>query len=484
MINNYPYALRYLLNQAPCPTLKSANFSGTEQQPSVAIPEEFNGRDYLAFLLSIDAELEHALMVQYLYAAYSLGGSQVPESGRETVRRWQEIVLGIAKEEMGHFVSVQNVLRLIGAPLHFERRDFPWDTPFNPFPFKLEPLSKESLAKYIYTESPEGWIDTPITDNKLLEEVRLEIKAIIGGLDNIGSPISVLFKTIEALIQDKVAVPDSVFQADSYAFQGKLSEWGRGYSGGRRGSTLADATQATPDVLVAALASRTDAIASLKGIASQGEDASLLSGGKINLDNPLSHFERFLVVYIEMRNVNWAPARNLAINPYVPAGDPAHEQRFNPSSSEYKRDAITNPLAAQWFHLLNVRYRMLLAFIHHSFVLDQGFSGNGASPRGTIINASFGEMYNIRSISNVLVKTPIDDTHQKMAGPGFLIPYTLDLPVNERNRWLVHFDLIQASQRLVEQLLPLESCETHRDYLHSLSESDNNLLAIIQQLID
>ena len=29
-------------------------------------------------LLQIGAEIEHALMVEYLYAAYSLGGSQVP----------------------------------------------------------------------------------------------------------------------------------------------------------------------------------------------------------------------------------------------------------------------------------------------------------------------------------------------------------------------------------------------------------------------
>ena len=46
------------------------------------MPPEFSGRDYLGFLLYIDAEIEHGLMVQYLYAAYSLGGPQVPEEYR------------------------------------------------------------------------------------------------------------------------------------------------------------------------------------------------------------------------------------------------------------------------------------------------------------------------------------------------------------------------------------------------------------------
>ena len=54
-------------------------------------------------------------MIQYLYAAYSLGGPQVPEKHRDMVRRWREVILGIAKEEMGHLISVQNVLKLIGA---------------------------------------------------------------------------------------------------------------------------------------------------------------------------------------------------------------------------------------------------------------------------------------------------------------------------------------------------------------------------------
>ena len=88
-------------------------------------------------LLQIDAEIEHGLMLQYLYSAYSIGGTQIPEKYQQKVHTWQNIILGIAKEEMGHFISVQNVLKLIGAPLNFGRESYPWDSPLYPFPFTV-----------------------------------------------------------------------------------------------------------------------------------------------------------------------------------------------------------------------------------------------------------------------------------------------------------------------------------------------------------
>ena len=131
--------------------------SGTDAEGTEFPPPEFSWTDYLGFLIYIDAEIEHGLMVQYLYAGYSLGGPQVPEKYRDMIRGWQEVILGIAKEEMGHLISVQNVLKLIGAPLDFGREDFPWDTEFYPFPFSLEPLTLQSLASYVYAESPVDW---------------------------------------------------------------------------------------------------------------------------------------------------------------------------------------------------------------------------------------------------------------------------------------------------------------------------------------
>ena len=87
---------------------------GRPDEP-LSVPPEFNGRDYAIFLLRIAAEVEHSLMAQYLFAAYTLGGPDVPGDVEDDVRAWQETILGIAKEEMGHLITVQNLLTVLGA---------------------------------------------------------------------------------------------------------------------------------------------------------------------------------------------------------------------------------------------------------------------------------------------------------------------------------------------------------------------------------
>ena len=94
-------------------------------------------------------------MVQYLYASYSLNVHQLDEDLRNHVLSWRRSILEIAREEMGHLATVENLLTLIGGPLHFDREDFPIADPdLWPFPFQLEPLTKLSLAKYVMAETP------------------------------------------------------------------------------------------------------------------------------------------------------------------------------------------------------------------------------------------------------------------------------------------------------------------------------------------
>src|SRR5215203_6007635 len=74
-------------------------------------------RDEAVFLLHTAAEIEQALMVQYLYAAYSLkkpeqipAGDPLRTEHQQAVARWRATLLSIAKEEMGHLMTVQNLL--------------------------------------------------------------------------------------------------------------------------------------------------------------------------------------------------------------------------------------------------------------------------------------------------------------------------------------------------------------------------------------
>ena len=67
------------------------------------------GTNYAVMLLQIGASIEHALMVQYLYAAYSL------RDDHAKAKKWRKTLLAIAREEMGHLLTVQNILTLLGA---------------------------------------------------------------------------------------------------------------------------------------------------------------------------------------------------------------------------------------------------------------------------------------------------------------------------------------------------------------------------------
>lgn len=468
---------------------------------------EFSPRDYVAYLLSIDAEIEHCLMVQYLYAAYSLGGPQVPPQYREAVRSWQEVILGIAKEEMGHLVSVQNVLRLIGAPLHFEREDYPWDVPFYPFPFMLEPLTLDSLAKYVYTEAGTDWKGGALGD---------EIRARVASQTSNPHQVSELFKVLIPLVADPLYLPDEVFQPATVSCQANFAEWGRNYQGGNRGNTThgsAKTTARTPDVLVMPVTCRDNAVNALTAISEQGEAPH---------GSAPSHFVRFLRVYVEMRaaqtnqpcnlelwndarpddfqeelwqgaypeaatnlasaasNNDWRASRPVAVNPYVSLDtDEAPAQGDSPVTP------ITHPQSALWATLHNVRYRMLLSYLIHSFTLYGGLNAAGlVTPRGTIVNATFGEMYNLRAISEILMQSPVSATNPDagFAGPPFQMPYTLDSPFGEANRWVGHLDLLTAADGLITSLLISSPVERH-PYLYSLREADKNMMAIARRIL-
>ena len=72
-------------------------------------------RDHLVMLLTFGAAAEHCLMVQYLYAAYSLHTDD-PSSCSPMIENWRSNILAICKEEMGHLLTVQNILLFLGAP--------------------------------------------------------------------------------------------------------------------------------------------------------------------------------------------------------------------------------------------------------------------------------------------------------------------------------------------------------------------------------
>lgn len=418
-------------------------------------PAELNWHDNLAMLLHTAAEIEHSLMVQYLFTAYTLGGPQVPEDARAPARRWQETILGVAKEEMGHLVTVQNLLTAIGAPLNLNREEYPWGSDFYPFDFTLRRFSLGTIAAFVCAESAPDWSGHEADEVKQLAA---------GATGRTVNSVGILYRKLLEIVDSRHRIPDAIFRHDTVPLQASWDEWGRGYREGtlgREDSNVPDV--AAPDLLILRAWSRTTAHNALWEVGEQGEAVGALPGTDPVDSTEESHFERFLAIYRELSALEKGErdlvARPVAENPTTAAGG----EGVSP---------IRDEQALLWGHLFNVRYRMLLMNLSHAFELADAPAADGAvTPRGALINRTFAEMYTLRAIAGMLVKLPLGPDSELNAGPPFQMPYTLALPRRERDRWALHIDLIEAAGTLIDALRQ-GATDQGRAYLAALRESD------------
>ena len=441
-------------------------------------PDELSWRDYLIMLLHIASELEHALMVEYLFAAYSLGGEGAAKAPRE-VREWRDTILTVAREEMGHLITVQNTLLLIGGPVSFERDDYPWSSPFYPFEFKLEPLSLDSLACYVYAEMPGELEHKADLAVRASVEKRLKLK----NAPRVGE----VYDAIIELIGDTEKIPEETFNADSYKYQATWDEWGRGYRPGAskpytKNPDVPPPYERKTRVIVDQMATRTEAVAALRDVAGQGEAEHQRGGAKMEP----SHFDRFAEIYraFEKRlakDKHWSPSRKIAVNPFAGAA------KFAPKGAT----PIVNPASSLWASLFNIRYRMLLTLLTYTYRVPSDSPEEAHLRRAPMMARIFGEMYNLKAIAGVLVRLPLGDPKKpERAGPPFQSPYTLTPPVPEANFWRTQRDLLHAAEGLVEQLLHPKAhglAPSPTDgvrYLKALRATDANARVWIEQLLD
>jgi hypothetical protein len=454
-------------------------------------PPEFTWRDYAIMLLHIAAAIEHALMVQYLYAAYSLGGEQVPAEHRPKVERWRNSTLAVAKEEMGHLLTVQNVLALLGGPVSLDREDYPWDSPFYPAPFTLAPLSLGTLALYVFAEMPEAWEDADKAE--IVERARQQAYAFSPQPRPQVNRVGVVYQTLIAILADHRRLPDAAFAAASLPLQASWDEWGRGYKGGARDA----------DVIIERVATRDEALLALHKIIRQGESPDAAKRAvEDSLEQPdpppaavrlwhrlqreerqegaagPSHFQRFLDIYREFSRATepegWNPALAVAVNPTV--------------ERQAEGTLIAREPAAHWASLFNLRYRMLLAYLSHALLLArQQEGGEMPSLRGVVMHRVFAEMYNLKTLAGILVRLPADKDGEVRAGPPFQMPYTLALPALPRQRWLLHLDLIREADNLRRALLRLgkrhKLSRQEEGYLMSTADIDRQTRFWIEQLL-
>lgn len=103
-------------------------------------------------------EIEHALMLQYLYAAFAVKPKYEKLVGDPGTPNASTLV-GVAIQEMQHLAVVNGFLVALGGAPNLMVQEFPFDPDIYPFTFNLEPLSRAGLAKYVFAEAPPGVLD-------------------------------------------------------------------------------------------------------------------------------------------------------------------------------------------------------------------------------------------------------------------------------------------------------------------------------------
>jgi len=369
-------------------------------------------RDEMIFLLHTAAEIEHSLMIQYLYAAYSL-----PKTFPQIT--WRLTLLGIAREEMGHLMSAQNLLLALGAPLNFDREDYPFNKLY-PFPLELRPVSVQSLARYVLAEMPDLAAVPPGLGFDLAE-VRQDAGAA-SGINRVGA----LFELMIELTAE-LGAPDIV--AISPGYQAEPSEW----------------RAAINNLVLAKVGSVPDMASLLVQIGEQGEGSGLPAVP----DN--SHFVRLFKIY-KAAKTHVAAGGTLALD--VP---------HNPSVLDPKAPGyIAHPEAGAWADVFNHRYRWLLAIIEHFLRSD------ATAVRQQLVLWAFEEMtVALPRISAHLTTLPLRDAQALQAAPPFELPYTLALPARAADLWR-HQQLMAT--HAVEQLAAIAGDSALKTQISAISE--------------
>lgn len=314
--------------------------------------EDLTPRDELVHLLQAAAEIEHTLMLEYLYAGFSLAD--------DAPAAWRDALMRTAREEMGHLLAVQNLLLAVGGQPYLARLT-PENTPDHPFLFRLEALGRGSIGKYVAAEAPPRSAIPPadLADFQAALDAARQAGMPVNDAGEAAHPVGVLYARIyHLLMRSDLAegpwdtmtdvrfpsrhIPDSAFDHPQLAFQAVARDVD---PGGWPGVSSGPAAGGG-GIFVRRVANRADALNLVHLIAEQGE-------GTVAKPGEDSHFGRFLALFRAVVQTPLPlPVRPLPADPTIATAatvDPLRQ--------------ITDPVARGLCALLDVRYRMLLAEI-------------------------------------------------------------------------------------------------------------------------
>src|SRR6516162_608942 len=392
-----------------------------EAEPAIVVED----RKELTYLLSQAGELEHGLMCEYLYAAFSLKSTAGPGLRADqlaAVERWRGVILGIAAQEMMHWAMVQNLLTAVGSAPYVSRPHMPAQARGYPpgVQVRLLPFGEAALQHFVYLERPEGMegadaegflpAGTPPPPMGPEEVVpRGQDFATVGHL----------YRSIErgfAHLADRLGA-DRLFTGP--AFQ-QADESTFGWPDLRPITCLAGAGRA------------------IERIVEQGEGA--------RGDWADAHYGRFLAVLDDYRAMR---REDPAFEPAYPVAAAAVRgvEGFEPDVY------ISDPGTGGCSDLFNAVYELLLQMIARYFAFGHETPGQ----RQVLAQTAVGLMFDaIKPLGLLLARLPVGPDHPGVtAGASFQLPYRASfLLPHRRSAWLRFAERLDELAAFAAGLLP------------------------------
>lgn len=396
-------------------------------------------------LLMAAAEIEHGLMAAYLYAAQSCTRPAMASTLRQ-----------ISVEEMGHLVTVQNLVLAGGGAPYLGRYDHSSNV-FDPFPFRLEPVSRATIAKYAACEMPDA-DDVDAEERDILPDILADAAASAGSL--VPHRIGLLYMKIYWLLRPAdEPLPDPAQElwpnypveevaamfpgrhvaaypvVDTLHSQAKHDDWSAG----------------DPAVIVQTVSVRADGMRAVTRISAQGEGFA---------DETDAHFDRFVAVYRAAKQPGEI-ARPFATDPWYVGGGPPAE-----AAAE-----ITSPVAIELARVGDYLYEILLTAITLTLHPASGYDGAKRQLVADFCIALMREV--LRPFARALPLLPISDAPENKTR----LSLCLTLPKGQEDPAAMHASL---AERLAQVRQLARAVEEKTDLNAQLRSAAKNVRVFVE----
>jgi CDGSH-type Zn-finger protein/uncharacterized Fe-S cluster protein YjdI len=357
----------------------------------VPAADPFAQREILVNALYEAAELEHNLMCTYIYAAASLKdgeGEGLTSAEAAAVKRWRQVLLTVAIQEMGHLAAVWNITSALGASPRIGRANFPLDPGYLPagITVKLAPFNAQTLQHFVFLERPHGSSEPEgsgfACDRPYVRGTsRPHLTPMGRDYDTVGDFYERLGDGLRSFVARC---------GEATAFDGDAAL--------QLSSEEVNLPGARPVICLKT------ALAAFTAIIEQGEGAPRDSVG--------SHFQKFLGIRTELQALK---EKNPAFTPAFPAAtNPVLRRPPRPEGRVWIEDAD----AFATVDLANASYALMLRLLAYSYLLH-----SPSAEKSLVIDLAIGLMQAMMPLAERAARLPAGPSNpQCHAGMSFIAP--------------------------------------------------------------